>query len=1028
MTHVNGVQDKIYYGLKNITKSGFAGSLDVDANVSHNTNTPVENIYIDNIASGSKIKVVVNFFSKGSQSPLETPFTFIATINNAIEAFVESELHTVKGEVTVWEKIYEAPLVFVDTIEKCPPVPPQHEKSYGRLVDKVSASLTKGRTMKFMKIYPSFATILSPRNVSSDGSVLITENYPILIELPDALEGVAPSVTIMPVFGDLESKATVVLDEVLVMDNPDRRANILLCVENMVDYCKYLSLVSAAFNPDSKEAKQLKALMSTIEKYIVDFKVDEERKEDKDESVSQIGMKMKERFALLKAFIRKGQKMNLNESLQLLNASNVAKLNSAQKSELLQSRGMIPNTRAGRGLAKRVGVDFDLDQCMIDCLNAVSKESDRVCPGRSIFSLEDCNDTIAGATTLKGEILNASGSSAVVDSSVLQTALLSNLGIPGYSLKLLRTEHNFVFPEPFQFQDIMPNILEVYPTVCNTNDPILAAAYRNDGHPDSVLRCPGQGDSEILGCVPTLGTAGDFIFSKGGSQLVNIITSYQLRGVVAPVPKDYEAFLVGAIRSILSKGEEALKFSWCKDMLKDLVDTLMQKMEYSKASYEEITNTFEALFPQDSFTADNAPNKYLASLILYGQKHLGKRGVVLSVLVRSLYQYSLWCNIRHYFNNVAKPSEEGKESTRNDLFDLVLRKIDRNSTFPIPGPYATSAIPVSEIKCLKVDDKLLEAACTEIIEPLGILPSSDFFGNLNSYLLHDIHKIPASTSVLETEEVSPGCWNDKKWVMSAVLQTLKFPTAADRFRTEEQSIIAAGGLKSKVIDPTTPAEVDGVIVDVISKHFVQKLQEACRSHATNLIAERKQECIDDLVDDENMTEFIKGLLKGDMKVGMSDYELLLKYCDPPIATELFGISVKFKREKCLEVVRERFDACDEELRSRFKIREKIWFLLFGCTFDFYNTTGELYDAAVDLHPYQGDDFRSIVDATLITFPKIEEAYAHLEATRKWVYRACDTPNRHGFCNSNPSEWALCYGNPKESRESRKSRKSREVSK
>ncbi len=71
--------------------------------MSHTTNIPVENIYIDDIPSGSKIKVVVNFFSKANQSPFETPFTFIATINNAIDAFVESELHTVKGEMTVWE-------------------------------------------------------------------------------------------------------------------------------------------------------------------------------------------------------------------------------------------------------------------------------------------------------------------------------------------------------------------------------------------------------------------------------------------------------------------------------------------------------------------------------------------------------------------------------------------------------------------------------------------------------------------------------------------------------------------------------------------------------------------------------------------------------------------------------------------------------------------------------------------------------------------------------------------------------------
>ena len=100
---------------------------------------------------------------------------------------------------------------------------------------------------------------------------------------------------------------------------------------------------------------------------------------------------------------------------------------------------------------------------------------------------------------------------------------------------------------------------------------------------------------------------------------------------------------------------------------------------------------------------------------------------------------------------------------------------------------------------------------------------------------------------------------------------------------------------------------------------------AIPSHGTILIAERKENFIDDLVDDENLTEFTEGLLRGGDMVDMSDYELLLNYCDPPLATELFGISVKFKREKCLEVLRERFDACDEELRSSLKIREWIYF-------------------------------------------------------------------------------------------------------
>ena len=290
-----------------------------------------------------------------------------------------------------------------------------------------------------------------------------------------------------------------------------------------------------------------------------------------------------------------------------------------------------------------------------------------------------------------------------------QDELLTSSGLIGYGLELGAKK---AYPDPWAY-DSIKNISKF---AISSVDVFLSwdGMLDTSGHGENAgantgkIFVPGSQSKDVIdGLLPTSTTATQYYAC---SRLAELIIGSQMRGVVAPIPRDVEAFLTAACIHILkSRNEHGGRLSrwkkyiqgvvgsylqeteredvvvrercqtypdsavlaktnpelnsvtlagWQVDVLTDAKRTLKAKMDICARAYEKTLTLLangngagDNADPRNAFTADLHPNYFLAC-ILY--KTPSPSDGVQHPMLRAHFQFQLWANLRTYWRLLNK--------------------------------------------------------------------------------------------------------------------------------------------------------------------------------------------------------------------------------------------------------------------------------------------------------------------------------------------------------------------------------------
>ena len=464
------------------------------------------------------------------------------------------------------------------------------------------------------------------------------------------------------------------------------------------------------------------------------------------------------------------------------------------------------------------------------------------------------------------------------------------------------------------------------------------------------LECHGFPGSVIHGSVPvsTFGVGyKELMEIKEFRDFLNLHASITMRQALAPIPNDHLALLVATLWRLIQMMKEN-KTEILFKTIKDLVETLKPY----KNRFNELNEWFQTVEPGAYFTGINDITsilKLVATLVLNPKSCTPK-------VIRAMYSFDAYHKARNYYKD--------QEMRNTDLLTLV--SFDKSKvqqpTKPFYPELKTNNNFNSEQKIdvpwkPDVNDFINLSRVCEALEEKDYL---DYLKNKN-------------------KEFNEVFGTDEYYLDGVILQSIECDNQSDRVNTDENKMIMS--------DLTTLKEVQEYKNNILNKLYNIEYQKLLQ------IKKQKEK------------EITMGFLQ--FKLMESDFQTFLETLegktiythdlDENTSVELELPAIKnSSSDGYQEMIN---NLLENEVKDKNK---KIHLVLTG-----RNEEGEVLWNGGNVYRGNLEMFKKAFNDN-DNWEKLLELYSKNKIYRYSESRN-DKPNRHGHCNSNPSQWALNGG-------------------